>query len=269
MVVNKIRRYEMEITRNLLGKISFKGEIICKTGLHIGASKETMEIGAIDAPVVRDPVSNRPYIPGSSLKGKMRALLEKALATQDTQLLSKRHIGSDVNIHVCRDAQYALECPLCRIFGSTGDKGGKNFPARLMVRDAYLTEESAGELGKIDTGPQYTEWKFENAIDRVTSAANPRQLERVPKGAVFDFEMIYNIEDEEHVEEDLKNLHLALELLQHDALGGHGSRGYGKIEIRKEAILARPIDYFKGKKDEERSLDSLKDVAPVLEMFKS
>lgn len=231
--------------RNLLGKIIISGTLECLTGLHIGASKENMEIGAIDSPVVRDPVTRQPYIPGSSLKGKMRALLEKALG-----IIDRRNIGTGnnpVEVHVCNDAAKAVDCKLCRIFGSTGKDGGKNFPARLIVRDLYLTEDSVTKLSDIDTGLQYTEWKFENAIDRVTSAANPRQIERVPKGAEFGFELIYNVEDKSHIDEDLKNIKLALELLQHDALGGHGSRGYGKVEIKDTNVKAMTIDYLKNK----------------------
>lgn len=247
--------------RNLLGKIVISGTLECLTGLHIGASKENMEIGAIDSPVVRDPITREPYIPGSSLKGKLRALLEKALG-----IIDRRNIGTSnnpVNIHVCDDASKAINCNLCRIFGSTGKDGGKNFPARLIVRDLYLTRESVERLADIDTGLQYTEWKFENAIDRVTSAANPRQIERVPKGAEFEFELIYNVEDKDHLEDDLKNIKLALELLKLDSLGGHGSRGYGKIDIKfkDKGIKAMTIDYLKNddttKKVECKSLDDI------------
>lgn len=247
--------------RNLLGKVVISGTLECLTGLHIGASKENIEIGAIDSPVVRDPVTRQPYIPGSSLKGKMRALLEKALG-----ITNRRDIGTRNNpvyVHVCDDAQKALTCNLCRIFGSTGRDGGKNFPARLIVRDLYLTKDSVERLSDIDTGLQYTEWKFENAIDRVTSAANPRQIERVPKGAEFEFELIYNVEDKNHIEEDLKNIRLALNLLQLDALGGHGSRGYGKVGIKFKEIKAMTVDNIKDKTDGKK----VEDLNKITEFF--
>jgi CRISPR-associated protein Csm3 len=238
------------MSKSLLGKISIRGTIKCLTGIHIGASKENLEIGAIDLAVIRDPITRQPYVPGSSLKGKMRALLEKALASTSTGVLNnKRNIGTTVNpinIHVCNDSAEAIKCDLCRVFGSTGKDGGRNFPARLIVRDAYLTTESAEELSKIDTGLQYTEWKFENAIDRVTSAANPRQLERVPRGAEFRFELVYNVEDKAQMKEDVANIRLALQLIELDALGGHGSRGYGQVKFNIDSIEAKSIDYFKG-----------------------
>jgi len=238
--------------KNLLGKILVRGKIVCLTGLHIGASKENMEIGALDSPVVRDPVTREPYIPGSSLKGKMRALLEKALATKLDIVGEKnrRNIGTKRNnvfIHVCDKAEDAIKCDICRLFGSTGINDGTNFPARLIVRDAYLTKESVEKLSDIDTGLQYTEWKFENAIDRITSAANPRQLERVPRGAEFEFELIYNVEDTKTFSEDIKNLNFALELLKLDALGGHGSRGYGKVDIIIDDIDVYKTDDLKSK----------------------
>ncbi len=240
--------------RKLLGKVIIKGSLECLTGLHIGASRENMEIGGIDSPVVKDPITREPYIPGSSLKGKLRALLEKALSTTESSILEKRDIGTrhnPIEIHVCDDADSAYNCQLCRIFGSTGKNGGKNFPARLIVRDLSLKTESREMLSEIDTGLQYTEWKFENAIDRVTSAANPRQLERVPKGAEFEFEMVYNVEEPSHIDPDLKNIDTAIQILMLDALGGHGSRGYGKVRITYDYICAETVKYIRGENDKE------------------
>ena len=262
------------MNKNIIGKIQITGKIKCLTGLHIGASKENMEIGAIDAPVVRDPVTREPYIPGSSLKGKMRSLLEKALATElgIVGTTNRRNIGTRANevwIHVCDDAGDAEKCPICRIFGSTGHNNGKNFPARLIVRDAYLTKDSVERLSDIDTGLQYTEWKFENAIDRITSAANPRQLERVPRGAEFDFEMIYNVEKTEDLEIDLKNLHLALELVKLDALGGHGSRGYGKVDIVIDSIKGIPIKSLISDTGEVCHVSNLRESSSLISIFKA
>jgi CRISPR-associated protein Csm3 len=247
--------------KNLIGKIKITGKIVCKTGLHIGASKENVEIGAIDSPVVRDPITREPYIPGSSIKGKMRSLLEKALAK-----IPNRKVG-DAQIHVCDKLEEAKKCPVCRIFGSTGKNKGENFPARLIVRDAYLTEESVEKLNNIDTGLQYTEWKFENAIDRVTSSANPRQLERVPRGAEFEFEIIYNVEDENTVKDDLDNLILSIELLKLDALGGHGSRGYGQVEINFKEIVPITINDLKIGAVESHKFPDLSNKADIIKIF--
>ncbi|WKZ18791.1 MAG: type III-A CRISPR-associated RAMP protein Csm3 [Candidatus Jettenia sp. CY-1] len=257
----------MSNNRILLGKVIMSGTLECLTGLHIGASRENMEIGAIDSPVVRDPITREPYIPGSSLKGKLRALLEKALG-----IINRRNIGTrnnPVEVHVCNDAGEALNCSLCRIFGSTGDNGGKNFPARLIVRDLRLTEDSRNKLADIDTGLQYTEWKFENAIDRVTSAANPRQLERVPRGAEFTFELIYNVEDTGQMQEDLDNLKLAINLIEADALGGHGSRGYGKVKFKIKSIEGRTIEGFKDKASAtaNKTIASLEQLNDIFELF--
>ncbi len=262
------------MNRHILGKVQISGKIKCLTGLHIGASKENIEIGAIDSPVVRDPVTREPYIPGSSIKGKMRALLEKALAVElgIVGTTKRRNIGTrnnEVWIHVCDDATEAVECSICRIFGSTSKgEGKKNFPARLLVRDAYLTKDSIEKLSDIDTGLQYTEWKFENAIDRVTSAANPRQLERVPRGAEFEFELIYNVEDTDSLSKDMENLNLAIELLKLDALGGHGSRGYGKVEISIDCIKGMPVDVLKGK-GEVTEVADLRDINVIINAFRS
>ena len=159
--------------------------------------------------------------------------------------------------------QGARTCELSRIFGSTGvscwletdvargerlleDRSpketidgkeytkikGRNAPARLIVRDCHLLQESIEALKKIDTGLYMTEWKFENGMDRITAAANPRQLERVPKGAKFHFEIVYTVENAEQAGTDLRNLLRAVLVLEDDALGGHGSRGYGKVKFQ-------------------------------------
>lgn len=242
----------------ILGKVFIAGRIRLETGLHIGGSQANMEIGGLDKPVVRHPVTQQPYIPGSSLKGKLRALLERK-----ENLEFNHHGGRGVYRHECTDST----CKVCRLFGSADPKSGidrHNLPARLLVRDAHLTKESAEELEQIDTGLRYTEWKWENALDRVTSAAMPRQIERVPAGAEFDFEMVYTVETgAAEAVEDLRNVLAALGLLQDDTLGGHGSRGYGKVSLQGLRLEWRPLAYYRGEVDKAQSMH-LNDVASAV-----
>jgi CRISPR-associated protein Csm3 len=226
-----------ERRKPLQGKVVLKGEMICVTRLHIGASKDNLDIGGLDAPVLRDPVTRAPYVPGSSLKGKLRSLFERRRG-----VLYNRHSGLGVYRHECVDPA----CPVCRLFGAAGGRDGDNIPARLIVRDSLLTPESQDRLKDIDTGLQYTEWKFENALDRITAAANPRQLERVPAGAHFTFEMVYNVEalQEAQTREDLVHLLETLNLLEDDFLGGHGSRGYGKIRFDLSEMSGRTVAFY-------------------------
>lgn len=263
--------------RKLLGKVEISGKMECLTGLHIGASKETVEIGALDSPVVRDPVTNEPYIPGSSMKGKLRSLLEKA----NPNVLPNKDGGSGVSRHECDDwsagetynKNYkqkipfpgALNCPVCRLFGSTGSQ---NYPSRLKVRDLQLANRV--ELEKIDTGLFLTEWKFENSIDRITSAANPRNIERVPKGAQFLFSMIYDVEETQTLKDDLNNLFLAIKLLHDDSLGGHGSRGYGQVKMNFEKVEARYVEFYKDKPEMTETVKDLceENVQRLVEFFR-
>ncbi len=122
----------------------------------------------MDNPVVRDPMTQMPYIPGSSLKGKMRSLLEK----REGRPLNQR-IG-DVRIHMCNDGQEYERCAVCHIFGLPGHVDHAQ-PTRLLVRDVPLSEASAERMRGLDLDAPYTEVKWEVAIDRITSAANPRQ----------------------------------------------------------------------------------------------
>ncbi|MGH3145588.1 MAG: type III-A CRISPR-associated RAMP protein Csm3 [Rubrobacter sp.] len=175
----------------LRAKIVIQGELEVITGLHVGSAAAGMQIGSVDSPVVRDPLSRRPYIPGSSFKGKLRSLLEAAEGKE-----YNRSGGRDISRHECDSHEDALECEVCRLFGSVGRNGGTNHPARLAVSDLALTEASFEELRTIETGLMYTEWKFENTLDRITSAAMPRQIERVPAGSVFEARLVFDDRDE-------------------------------------------------------------------------
>ena len=247
--------------RKLYGKIVLKGVIRAETGLHIGASKETLEIGGLDAPVIKHPVSGEPYIPGSSLKGKLRSLFEMKLHTDDDlEFNHEMQVGGNIiRMHVCKTYDKAQGCKVCRIFGSSGDT---NFPARIKVRDAELTDTSKKF---IEDG---LEIKFENSLDRITAASNPRQIERVPAGTEFEFEIIYNVEDPDQLEEDLINLLSAMELLEDDALGGHGSRGYGRVKFQFSEVITKHLDVYFADAEPQKLIEKSADIKAVKEAVK-
>jgi len=198
-----------------------EGEIECLTGLHIGMGGGSIEIGGIDNPIVRNPLTDFPYIPGSSLKGKMRSLLEKE------KKLNFNRTHEKVSRHECDDYAQAKDCPVCRLFGSTGKTGNdKNYPARLLVRDGGLTDEDS----IIKDGMKVTEAKMENTLDRVTSAAVPRTIERVPATVKFNLNLVCRV-DEKYQKEDLQNILFCLKLVEKDGLGGNISRGYGQVKF--------------------------------------
>ena len=221
----------------LQGRVFIKGYLRAVTGLHIGAGSEGVQIGQIDNIVVRDPLTMAPYIPGSSVKGKMRSLSEK-LAGLD----QNTRIGRNVRIHVAEDEEHYKDCHVCHIFGVPGKKPFSS-PTRLILRDSFLDSES---LQDAKTDYLFTEIKWEVAIDRITSEAVPRQMERVPAGALFkDFEMVYTLYKLEDVAEDadanrLKKVFEAMQLIEDDYLGGLGSRGSGKIQFENLTISCRP-----------------------------
>ena len=209
------------------------GQIIALTGLHIGGSSEIMEIGGMDNPVIKNPITNEPYIPGSSLKGKMRMLLE----------WYEGLIEDSGKVHECND----INCPVCTIFGISSNKKENNIgPTRIVVRDAGLNEEWIDLIKEQNL--IITESKTENNINRITAHATPRPIERVPAGAKFDFEMIYKKFDLENKIDDEKNflyILLAMKLLELDYLGGGGSRGSGKIkfsDIKKINMIDNSIE---------------------------
>jgi len=194
------------------------GQIEVVTGLHIGGSSDTMEISGNDNPIIRNPANSMPYIPGSSLRGKMRSLAEW-------------HFGE-----VPRDGNVLnadRESMTAKVFGISADKKRGRGPTRLIVRDAPLSE---GWLQKFKSGTPITEMKSENSINRITAMANPRPMERVVPGVTFECELIcriFDMDDDGLEDESLFDeiVLTALALLEADAIGGGASRGNGKISL--------------------------------------
>ncbi len=219
----------------LYGRVFIEAEIQAVTGLHIGGSNTDLEIGGLDKAVIRNPLTKRPYIPGSSLRGKMRSQLEKLLG-----LPQNRNIGQ-VTIHTCdKEQDYNKNggCPVCHVFGIPAELDYAN-PTRLTVRDAELTDASATALIDARTDLLYAELKTEVAIDRVTSAATPRTIERVPAGAVFGpVELVFGVYDSADYGR-LKWVVDAMQLVEDDYLGGSGSRGSGKVKFENIRVYAR------------------------------
>jgi CRISPR-associated protein Csm3 len=227
----------MKGRKPLYGKVVLKGIMECETGLHIGSSKETLDIGGVDSPVIRNPFTGEPYVPGSSLKGKLRYLLERKLDKD-----FNRYGGQGVHRHECTSGK----CEVCRLFGSTAEgRETNNLPARILVRDMRL-EDVEKIRGKVES---ITELKFENSIDRMSASANPRQIERLPAGAKFDFEIVYNVESKDDMETDISNIIDMLSILEDDALGGHGSRGYGQVKFKIDELTAKRIEYYQTKEE--------------------
>ena len=214
-----------------LNKIStISGKIILESGLHIGAGDTEMHIGGTDNPVVTHPHTREPYIPGSSLKGKVRSLLEMQtglMARTNGKPLGARILKDDSLDATIKDE--ALK--ILKLFGTSGADGEdaeKVGPSRLAFSDCCISDESRTMVETNNLS--YTEVKSENAIDRINGTArDPRFIERVVAGLSFDFRISVK---EMEGDGDLTDVMLrGLKLLEHDALGGSGSRGYGRVRF--------------------------------------
>lgn len=256
---------------NIFGKILIEGNITCLTGLHIGGNKDVSEIGGVDLLVIRDAYSREPYIPGSSLKGKLRSLLEKYHYAKngDSIFFNKvMEIKENLKIHYHECGKN--NCPICNLFGTSGSRDNpKNIPAHLYVRDAYLTDESLERLLQMESAYYLSEVKFENILDRITCAANPRQIERVPKGSEFSFQMVYNVwlsKKLEQIINEIQELLTAIRLLNDDYLGGHGSRGYGNVEIKTLSLSWRDSRFYTGeaKTENKVEIEVKQNIEPVI-----
>jgi len=181
-------------------------ELHILTGIHIGGSKEIYGIGGIDNPVIKNPLDNKPIIPGSSFKGKIRNLLE--LNGQEEEV-EKLFAGDDLA------------------------------PSRVIFRDMKLSDDSSDKIQEILGFGVFTEVKAENTIDKRTGKANPRLCERVPSGAVFQSEVVVNAYNDEDVQEIVSLLKQGFQLLELNYLGGSGTRGYGKVkvDVKNERVI--------------------------------
>jgi CRISPR-associated protein Csm3 len=234
----------------LIGKLILEGDMHCETGLHVGAGKGSLEIGGADNPVVKD-AHGRPYVPGSTLRGRVRALLEQStgMAVPSELVFISKRKGQEVRIH----QSDRPDDEICILFGrspgrmekvSGGDTESNHAtPARLSVFDAPLIAESITPQMRETLDDELTEVKSENAIDRITSQANPRTLERVPAGARFRIRMVLDILCAEDTA--LAPLVIAgLRLLEDDTLGGGGSRGSGRVRFDNLKLNWRSKDYY-------------------------
>jgi len=234
----------------LIGKLLLDGDMICSSGLHIGAGKGSLDLGGADNPVVKDAFG-RPYVPGSSIRGKLRSLLEHAagaVSPSELVYLSRRR-GQEVRIHQTDDPGDEI----CLLFGrnpgrmerASGDHidTATATPARLTVYDAPLDLDSITAPMRENLDDELTEVKSENAIDRITCQANARTLERVPAGARFKVRFVVDILCAEDRELAAKLIE-GLRLLEDDALGGGGSRGSGRVNFAGWSATWRNRAYY-------------------------
>lgn len=225
----------------LHGRIFIEMKIKAQTGLHIGGSGGDLEIGGVDNEIIRNPLTKQPYIPGSSFKGKLRSLTEKRFG-----LPQNNPIGN-VIIHTCKNTRSYQECQVCKVFGVPSESDIENTPtpSRLLVRDVGLTKESVALLDR--QTELFAEHKTEVAIDRVTSAAVPREIERVPAGAEFGpSQLVFGIYGSDDFDL-LDTVFEAMQLVEDDYLGGSGSRGSGQVEFKSITVYARSSDDYGSK----------------------
>lgn len=221
----------------LVKKLKIETTLELITGLHIGGSSESVEIGGIDNPIIKIATyNNQPYIPGSSLKGKVRCLLEQIEGASEIGGGTKQ----DGKVLKFENKPEGIK-KIINLFGFAND----NKPSKIIFRDAYLMNNRivndennwAEKLENSDfLDMPYTESKWENVIHRVEGTADHRQMERVPAGVKFDVEIIINIWGNDDEKEVLNILKKGLKALELDYLGGSGSRGYGKVKFNWDMI---------------------------------
>lgn len=212
----------------LLKTVKYTGELELLSGLSIMGTNNDLNIGGTDSEVIKNPITKMPYIPGSSLKGKMRSLLElKYGKVSEGRVKGKTVAG----MLPCRCGR--KDCFICTIFGAHMHPGADSAPTRIIVRDCDLTSESINAIRELSMeNGNFLETKAENIINRNDgTAGSPRFMERIPAGLKFSVEILLQIFEGDD-EENMKNkVEEALRLLENSYLGGSGSRGYGHVKF--------------------------------------
>jgi len=215
----------MACSLKLKGHACISGVITCKTGMRIGGSKDDIDVGGTDSPIIRDPLTGLPYIPGSSLKGKLRSYLEYKYGKVKQKGLP---------CGCCND-----DCLVCKVFGphltNVSNREHDLGPTRIIVRDAHLSKESQERfLPLLQQGINYAELKRENIINRATGVAADLGLrtgERTLASAKFDFTIHVRIFEGDPEDRILSFIEEGLEGLRSEYLGGSGTRGYGWVDV--------------------------------------
>ncbi|MEM3924171.1 MAG: type III-A CRISPR-associated RAMP protein Csm3 [Zestosphaera sp.] len=266
--------------RQLTGYVAFNLRFETKTGLliQVPIQVQAYRIGGAD----KYPMTTKirygdvelevPYVPGSSIKGRLRALLEIAtnqkLYTTDKKIWqytrSLEAMGIDEFIKDIRERN-----PISELFGwaaanfkqtvdelkkekSMGDQQAeeeayKAFQllsiTRLLFSDFYPAPDYVKKTG-ITSVADFLEDKPENRIDRVTAAADPREVVRVRPGVVFEgvVNMLLFDHDKDMISKYLETFVRGLELLEATYLGSSGSRGYGRIEFTGKSVKVLKIN---------------------------
>lgn len=230
------------------------GVIHCLSGVRVGGNNNVIEIGALDNPIIRNPITNLPYLPGSSIKGKMRSSLELSLRRGSPPALT---LPLPVMRSVERDGKPEInpcscgKCIVCKLFGS-GDSKTTFEPTRLIFRDCALADSSLKELEEAaeSSGVFFAEIKPGVRMNRATNTVAKGaffNFERVPEGTDFKFELVlrlYGELDPDGVRNDYRKvIAFGLGLIEKEGIGGKISSGYGKVEFRDLKWNGQPFDF--------------------------
>lgn len=212
--------------------ISYQGTVTCVTGISIRGAGNDLGIGGADSEVIKNPMTGEPYLPGSSLKGKMRSQLERKYGAKQYDRDSRSVVPTENRPCGCG----RRDCPICTLFGAHNNHNAQSAPTRILVRDCHMTDQFRQKVQELplERG-SYLEVKGENIIDRKTGAtSSPRFMERIPAGATFQLDIqvqVFEGDDEEKLLDMVKE---GLSLVEDSYLGSSGSRGYGQVKFDYE-----------------------------------
>jgi CRISPR-associated protein Csm3 len=222
------------VFEKLSERLIIKGEIITQTPLHIGSGKKDTGISEV-TPVITD-LSGQPYIPGSSIKGKVRSEAERIARQNNLGACNPPHVEDMCGTLKRSPGEF---CICCKIFGTAASSKGVSVASKVKFRDSYPIEKSETVLLT----------RAGIALDRSTGSVSRGavfQNEAVSAGIRFSLEMVCdNMEEKE-----MNLLRAALKSVQESALGGFSSRGYGKVKFKIQSVTKRTAGYYLGEEQE-------------------
>ncbi|MEM2841530.1 MAG: CRISPR-associated RAMP protein Csx7 [Candidatus Bathyarchaeia archaeon] len=216
-------------------RVIINGTLTLLTPLHIGSPKTEIDLEKVDMPVLKD-TQGQPYIPGSSLKGKIRSEAERIARKEGKTVCTPPNTKK-----MCGTITPNNLCICCRIFGTAGEN--MSVASKVRFRDAYPHARVIETMTRAGI-----------AMDRergVVAQGALYSIEAIPQGTRFGFEMV----TENLAKDEWKLLKAAINSFADAGLGGSVSRGMGKVKLDLESASRRTSKFYLGEEKERNLTD--------------
>jgi CRISPR-associated RAMP protein (TIGR02581 family) len=223
-------------------RLTVRGDLLALTALRIGAGRAT-EIIAIDLPVLRDAF-DRPFIPGASLKGALRAQVEALVrAVQPDQAFDLAQIEAHMRREISQlKEQHNDDMALSKAIWRASTLIDLTFGAPWVAGRVFFKD------APVDPRLWFGQFESRNGV------GINRDTETVEQGLLYDYEVVpagvrfhFDLVVENAAPWQLGMLLAALKPWQRGEvqIGGFRSRGLGYVQlVGREGREAPEIRYI-------------------------